>query len=94
MHHDLEALPRWGFAFPGPTRDELTALALAGTKELLAVPGEGVDERQPRLGVVPVVGRSQDGRGAARRRRAARGVERRPLDGLPVGQALEDAGRP
>ena len=25
-------LPRWGFAFPGPIRDELTALALAGTK--------------------------------------------------------------
>jgi uncharacterized protein YhfF/GNAT superfamily N-acetyltransferase len=32
MHHDLEALPRWGFAFPGPIRDELTVLALAGTK--------------------------------------------------------------
>jgi uncharacterized protein YhfF/GNAT superfamily N-acetyltransferase len=32
MHHDLEALPRWGFAFAGHLRDELTALALAGTK--------------------------------------------------------------
>jgi uncharacterized protein YhfF len=32
MHDDLEALPRWGFAFPGRIRDELTALALAGTK--------------------------------------------------------------
>jgi len=36
MHHDLEALPRWGFAFPGPIRDELTALALAGTKTATA----------------------------------------------------------
>jgi hypothetical protein len=27
MHHDLEALPRWRFAFPGRIRDELTALA-------------------------------------------------------------------
>ena len=29
---DETALPRWGFAFPGNLRDELTALALAGTK--------------------------------------------------------------
>lgn len=29
-------LPRWGFAFPGPLRDELTALALAGTKTTTA----------------------------------------------------------
>lgn len=36
MHHDLEALPRWGFAFPGRIRDELTALALAGTKTATA----------------------------------------------------------
>jgi uncharacterized protein YhfF/GNAT superfamily N-acetyltransferase len=36
MHHDLEALPRWGFATPGPIRDELTALALAGTKTATA----------------------------------------------------------
>jgi len=36
MQHDLEALPRWGFAFPGPIRDELTALALAGTKTATA----------------------------------------------------------
>ena len=33
---DLEGLPRWGFAFPGPLRDELTALALAGTKTTTA----------------------------------------------------------
>jgi uncharacterized protein YhfF/GNAT superfamily N-acetyltransferase len=29
-------LPRWGFAFPGRLRDELTALALAGTKTTTA----------------------------------------------------------
>ena len=29
-------LPRWGFAFPGSLRDELTALALAGTKTTTA----------------------------------------------------------
>jgi uncharacterized protein YhfF len=33
---DLESLPRWGFAFPGALRDELTALALAGTKTTTA----------------------------------------------------------
>ena len=33
---DLAALPAWGFAFPGPIRDELTALALAGTKTTTA----------------------------------------------------------
>jgi uncharacterized protein YhfF len=32
----LAALPRWGFADPGPLRDELTALALAGTKTTTA----------------------------------------------------------
>ena len=36
MDEDLAALPRWGFAFPGPLRDELTALALAGTKTTTA----------------------------------------------------------
>ena len=34
-------LPAWGFAFPGPLRDELTALALDGTK--IATAGLGVD---------------------------------------------------
>ncbi len=29
---DLASLPAWGFADPGPFRDELTAAALAGTK--------------------------------------------------------------
>jgi len=33
---DLAALPRWGFADPGSLRDELTALALAGTKTTTA----------------------------------------------------------
>ena len=33
---DLHDLPAWGFAFPGPLRDELTALALAGTKTTTA----------------------------------------------------------
>lgn len=33
---DLAALPAWGFAFPGPLRDELTALALTGTKTTTA----------------------------------------------------------
>lgn len=33
---DLASLPRWGFAEPGPLRDELTALALAGTKTTTA----------------------------------------------------------
>lgn len=33
---DPGALPRWGFAFPGALRDELTALALAGAKTTTA----------------------------------------------------------
>ena len=33
---DLAGLPAWGFAFPGPLRDKLTALALAGTKTTTA----------------------------------------------------------
>jgi uncharacterized protein YhfF len=53
VRDDLAGLDASGFAFPGPLRDELTALALAGTKtttaglfaeleadgEMLAVPG-------------------------------------------------------
>lgn len=31
-----ETMERWGFADPGPLRDELTALALAGTKTTTA----------------------------------------------------------
>ena len=33
---DRSTLPAWGFAFPGPLRDELTELALAGTKTTTA----------------------------------------------------------
>ena len=33
---DLNGLPAWGFAFPGPLRDELTRLALDGTKTTTA----------------------------------------------------------
>lgn len=36
LRADLASLPAWGFAFPGPLRDELTALALAGTKTTTA----------------------------------------------------------
>ena len=36
MRSDLADLPAWGFAFPGPLRDKLTALALAGTKTTTA----------------------------------------------------------
>jgi uncharacterized protein YhfF/ribosomal protein S18 acetylase RimI-like enzyme len=32
MNDDAAALPRWGFTSPGPLRDTLTALALAGRK--------------------------------------------------------------
>ncbi len=33
---DLHGLPAWGFAFPGPIRDELTRLALDGAKTTTA----------------------------------------------------------
>ena len=36
MHDEPAALPRWGFAFPGRLRDELTTLALAGTETTTA----------------------------------------------------------
>ncbi len=36
MNGDPSDLPRWGFAFPGSLRDELTALAVAGTKTTTA----------------------------------------------------------
>ncbi len=56
MRADLASLESWGFAFPGSLRDELTALALAGTKTTTAgllaemeadgeqMPGPGVRE--------------------------------------------------
>jgi len=36
LRPDLASVPAWGFAFPGPLRDELTRLALAGTKTTTA----------------------------------------------------------
>jgi uncharacterized protein YhfF len=36
LRDELAELEAWGFAFPGPLRDELTALALAGTKTTTA----------------------------------------------------------
>jgi uncharacterized protein YhfF/GNAT superfamily N-acetyltransferase len=36
MDEEPPRLPRWGFAMPGPLRDELTELALAGTKTTTA----------------------------------------------------------
>ena len=36
LRPDLAALASWGFAFPGPLRDELTELALGGTKTTTA----------------------------------------------------------
>jgi len=36
LRDDLAGLDAWGFAFPGALRDELTALALAGTKTTTA----------------------------------------------------------
>jgi len=36
LRPDLASLPAWGFAFPGPLRNELTRLALAGTKTTTA----------------------------------------------------------
>jgi len=36
MREDLADLNAWGFAFPGPLRDKLTELALAGTKTTTA----------------------------------------------------------
>ena len=50
---DLEGLPAWGFAFPGPLRDELTRLALEGTKTTTAglyVEVELGDETLPVVG--------------------------------------------
>jgi uncharacterized protein YhfF/GNAT superfamily N-acetyltransferase len=50
-HHD--PLPSWGFAFPGSLRDELTALALEGTKTATAgllVEYELDDEELPEAG--------------------------------------------
>ena len=50
---DLEGLPAWGFAFPGPLRDELTRLALEGTKTTTAGLYEEVELGDDAL---PVIG--------------------------------------
>ena len=47
---ELASLQRWGFAEPGPLRDELTTLALAGTKTTTAgllVESEAMGETIP-----------------------------------------------
>jgi uncharacterized protein YhfF len=50
-------LPRWGFAFPGPLRDELTALALAGIKTTTAglLVEVELDEEMPVVGARSVL---------------------------------------
>jgi uncharacterized protein YhfF/GNAT superfamily N-acetyltransferase len=64
MHDEPAALPRWGFAFPGRLRDELTALALAGKKSTTAgllvemeLDGEAVPEPRDRSVLVDSSGR-------------------------------------
>ncbi len=55
---DLAGLSAWGFAFPGPLRDELTALALAGTKTTTAgllAEMEAEDEALPIRGMREVL---------------------------------------
>jgi len=55
---DLARLQAWGFGFPGPLRDELTALALAGTKTTTAgllVETEVEDEVLPFAGMREVL---------------------------------------
>jgi uncharacterized protein YhfF len=51
---DRSGLPRWGFADPGPLRDELTAAALAGVKTTTA---SLLVEYEIEGGAVPVAGR-------------------------------------
>jgi uncharacterized protein YhfF len=63
LRADLAALPAWGFAFPGPLRDELTALALAGTKTTTAgllAEMEAEDEALPVPGSREVLLDSED----------------------------------
>ena len=58
MRADLARLQAWGFGFPGPLRDELTALALAGTKTTTAgllVETEVEDEVLPFAGMREVL---------------------------------------
>jgi len=58
LRPDLADLFAWGFAFPGPLRDKLTALALAGTKTTTAgllVESEADGEALPMPGVREVL---------------------------------------
>jgi uncharacterized protein YhfF len=58
MRPELEGLPAWGFAFPGPLRDELTRLALEGTKTTTAglhVEVELGDDALPVIGAQEVL---------------------------------------
>jgi uncharacterized protein YhfF len=60
---ELASLQRWGFAEPGPLRDELTALALAGTKTTTAallVESEAIGETIPQAGFREVMIDSAD----------------------------------
>lgn len=53
LRDDLASLHTWGFGDPGPLRDELTALALSGTKTTTAsllVDFEMEDEEMPKEG--------------------------------------------
>ena len=55
---DLAGLSAWGFAFPGPLRDELTQLALEGTKTTTAglyVEVELGDDALPVIGAKEVL---------------------------------------
>jgi uncharacterized protein YhfF len=61
---DLEGLPAWGFAFPGPLRDKLTRLALEGTKTTTAglyVEVELGDDALPVIGTQEVLLDSTEG---------------------------------
>jgi len=60
---ELASLQRWGFAEPGPLRDELTALALAGTKTTTAgllVESEAMGETIPVPGFREILLDSED----------------------------------
>ena len=58
MPPDVDGLPAWGFAFPGPLRDKLTRLALDGTKTTTAglyVEVELGDDALPVIGTQEVL---------------------------------------
>ena len=59
-------MPAWGFAFPGPLRDELTALALDGTKTATASLGVDFVVEGSRCRREPAIARSSSTRPAIR----------------------------